>query len=130
MFPSNEALLQVRLSDLETQRQVVFKDKVGGILTTAHPATLSDGSIVNFTSDVSLCPSRVANLWLLLVLPQRRLIGNLLHANVDTIALVHSPAVKASEQVGERTGRTFIVFGCTDRRQVYRVPHPAWQLAA
>lgn len=53
VFPSNEALLQVRLSDLETMRQLGFKDTVGGILTTAHPATLSDGSIVNFTSDVS-----------------------------------------------------------------------------
>ncbi len=102
--------MQVRLSDLETQRQVLFKDKVGGILTTAHPATLSDGSIVNFTSDVSFVSLRVASLWLLLVLPQRRLIGSLLHANVDTIALVHSPAVKASEQSWRANGsETFFV---------------------
>jgi carlactone synthase/all-trans-10'-apo-beta-carotenal 13,14-cleaving dioxygenase len=42
----------VRIADLETLNRLEFKDDVKGLLTTAHPAILSDGSIVNFCSDI------------------------------------------------------------------------------
>jgi hypothetical protein len=48
---------QVRIADLETLQQLKFKDDVKGLLTTAHPAILDDGSIVNFCSDVSIPPA-------------------------------------------------------------------------
>lgn len=48
---------QVRIADLETLDRLKFKDDVKGLLTTAHPAILPDGSIVNFCSDVSASPA-------------------------------------------------------------------------
>jgi Retinal pigment epithelial membrane protein len=48
---------QVRIADLETLQRLKFKDDVKGLLTTAHPAILPDGSIVNFCSDVSIPPA-------------------------------------------------------------------------
>jgi len=41
---------EVNLENLETVRQVKYSDKLPGILTTAHPSVMPDGSIVNFTS--------------------------------------------------------------------------------
>ena len=52
---------QVRIADLETLDRLKFKDDVKGLLTTAHPAILSDGSIVNFCSDVRIAPAVCIN---------------------------------------------------------------------
>ena len=50
-----EAVLGTHLLDMETLATVgsiKFRDSVKGALTTAHPSLMTDGSLINLTSDV------------------------------------------------------------------------------
>ena len=51
------------LGDLATLGPVKFNDKLTGLLTTAHPTLMEDGTLINLINGVSLILLEIAGLY-------------------------------------------------------------------
>lgn len=92
---------EVNLETLETVRQVEYSDKLPGILTTAHPAVMTDGSIINLTNMVRNSGAPLVA-W---HIPAAKESGVIL-THAQQLISTCSPAVDRAEHVDRQTSCT------------------------